>query len=130
MPADRDIVADLHQVVDLCTLAYHGIAVSSAIDGASGSNFDIVLDDDAADLRHLRMCVSAERIAKAVLAEPTAWMNNHPVTHKGMQDRAMWADRTVSPDAYARSNHGISRDRRPPADFRVWSDHDARIERN
>ena len=59
MPADRHIVADLDQIVDLGALADHGIADGAAVDGRIGADLDVVLDDDAADLRHFQMALSA-----------------------------------------------------------------------
>ena len=53
MAADADIVADLDQIVDLGALADHGVADGAAVDRGAGADLDVVLDDDAADLRHL-----------------------------------------------------------------------------
>src|ERR1700704_6652171 len=53
MASDRRIVTDLNQVVDLGSLPDHSIAEAAAIDGGQGSDLDIILDDDPADLRHL-----------------------------------------------------------------------------
>src|SRR5665213_1819810 len=50
---DTYVMADLDQVVDFCALADHGIANGATIDGSAGADFDIVLDDDACDLRIL-----------------------------------------------------------------------------
>src|SRR5580704_18671652 len=48
--ADDDVVADLHQIVDLCPLADHGVAVCAAVDRYASADLDIVLNDDATDL--------------------------------------------------------------------------------
>src|SRR5260370_42445143 len=130
MPSNGDIVADLHKVVDFCPLAYHGVAVGATINRAPGSDFDVILNNDAADLWHFRMRMPAQRIAKAVLAETAARMNNHPVPDQGMQNRTLRADRTVAPDAHARPDHGMRGHDCPGPDFRAWADDDARIERN
>src|SRR5215471_13050008 len=110
MPANGYIVADLYKVVDLGTLTYHGVAVGAAINRAAGSDFDIILDDDAADLRHLRVSVSARHIAKTVLAETTPWMNDHPVADQAIQDRTLRAYRTIASDAHAGPDRGVGRD--------------------
>ena len=60
MPADGHIVADLDLVVDFGAFADHGVAQAAAVDGGSGADFDVVLDQDAAGLRHLQMAVGAE----------------------------------------------------------------------
>src|SRR5262245_14227687 len=79
MPPNGNIVANLHQIIDLGSLADHGVAIGTAVDRAASADFHVVLDDDAADLRHFRMAVPAERIAEAVLAETAAGMNDHAV---------------------------------------------------
>ena len=58
MPPDADIVANLHQVVDLGALADHGVAHGAAVDRGAGADFDVVLDDDAADLRNLAVALA------------------------------------------------------------------------
>src|SRR5262249_44855658 len=130
MSSNGDIVADLHEVVDFCPLAYHGVAICTAIDRAPGSDFHVILNDDAADLGYFCVRVSAQRIAKAVLAEMAAGMNDHPVPDQAMQNRALRTDRTIAPDTHARSNDGMGGDNRAGPDFRARSDHDARIEGN
>src|SRR5260370_25657881 len=130
MPSNGDIVADLHEVVDFCPLAYHGVAIGATINRAPGSDFHVILNDDAADLWHFRMPVPAQCIAKAVLAETAARMNDHPVPNQRMQNRALRPDRTVAPDAHARPHDSMRGHDCAGPDFRAWPDDDARIERN
>src|SRR5258707_7036827 len=130
MPPNGDIVADLHKVVDFCPLAYHGVAVGATINRAPGSNFHVILNDDAADLWHFRVRAPAQRIAKAVLAETAARMNDHPVPDQGMQNRALRADRTIASAGHARPDDGVRGHDRPGPDFRAWPDDNAWIERN
>ena len=56
-PIDH-IVGDLDEIVDLGALADHGVADRAAVDGGVGADLDIVLDDDAADLRNLVVAAS------------------------------------------------------------------------
>src|SRR5436309_825739 len=53
MAPDDGVVADLHLIVDLGSLADHGIAVAAAVDGGVGADLDIVLDDHPPDLHDL-----------------------------------------------------------------------------
>ncbi len=53
--ADDDVVADLHEIIDLRAFADHRVAIGAAVDGHAGADLDVVLDDDPADLRHLEM---------------------------------------------------------------------------
>ena len=62
MPADDDVVPDLHEIINFRALADHRILKSAAVDGCIGANFDVVLDDDPPDLRHLQ--VAAGPMAK------------------------------------------------------------------
>src|SRR5579871_2904342 len=130
MPSNGDIVADLHQIVDFCTFADHRVAVGATVDCAPGTDLHVVLNDDAADLRDLRMGAPSHRITEAILAETAARMNDHPVADQAMQNRALRTDRTVAADAYAGSNDRIGRDDGAGANFSARPDHHARIERN
>ena len=58
MPADAHIVANLHQIVDLGALADHGIADCATVNGRAGADFDLILNDDAPDLRNLAVLLS------------------------------------------------------------------------
>ena len=59
MAADDDVVADLHEIIDLRALADDRVAIGAAVDGRAGADLDVVLDDDAADLRHLEVAARA-----------------------------------------------------------------------
>ena len=93
MTADDDVVADLHQVVDLRPLADHGIAVRAAIDRHAGADLDIVLNDDAPDLGHFEMPPRPKGEPEAVLSDMRAGMNDHPVADQRRDDRGRGADR-------------------------------------
>ena len=93
MPADDDVVADLHEVVDLGALADDGVAVGAAIDRRAGADLDVVLDDDAADLRHLEVAARAHREAEAVLADARAGMHDDAVADQRADDGGAGADR-------------------------------------
>src|SRR5215471_4651198 len=130
MPSDGNIVADLHQVVDLCALANHGVTVGAAIDRAPGADFHVVLNDDAADLRHFGMGAPAQCITKPVLAETAAWVNDDAVPDQAVQNGGLRADRTVAPDPHTRPDDRMCGHYRAGPDFRARPDHDARIDRN
>ena len=85
-PIDN-IVADLHQIVDLGALADHGVADRAAVDGGAGADLHVVLDDDPADLRDLAMAVGAHHVAEAVLADRGSRDGRYAVADQGMGDR-------------------------------------------
>ena len=97
MPADRHIVADLDLIVDFGAFADHRVAQAAAVDGGSGADLDVVLDQDAAGLRHLQMAVGPEEDeAIAVLSDAAAGMNQDVVADQRELNRAS-ARRHCSP---------------------------------
>ena len=65
MAADHDVVANLDEVVDLGPLADHRVADGAAVDRRAGADLDVVLDDDAADLRHLDVAARAHERSRS-----------------------------------------------------------------
>ena len=63
-----DIVGDVNQVIDLCSLSNHGIVQSASIDTSVGSYLDVVLDKNAADVG--KMCQGT--VILAGIAKPRA----------------------------------------------------------
>src|SRR5665213_1657322 len=83
---DTYVMADLDQVVDFCALADHGIANGATIDGSAGADFDIVLDDDACDLRNFQMAAGAHHKAEAVLADLATRMDDNAIADQRVGD--------------------------------------------
>lgn len=63
------VVADVNEIIDFCALADASFVEGSAVDGRVGSDFDVVFEDEAPDLRGL-LVASSLRIAD--VAEPFA----------------------------------------------------------
>src|SRR6267154_756285 len=51
--SDRDVMGDLDEVVDLGPTAYDGASEGGAVDRRAGADFDVILDDDVANLGDL-----------------------------------------------------------------------------
>ena len=128
MAADDDVVGDLHQIVDLGPFADDRIAVGAAVDRRTGADLDVVLDDDAADLRHLEVPARPEREAEAVLADVDAGMDDDAVADERAGDRRLGADDAVAADADAGADDRIGADQRAGADLRARADHRAGID--
>ena len=128
MAADDNVVADLHQIVDLRALADYGVAVCAPVDCHAGADLDIVLDDDATDLGHFEVPPRPEREPEAVLPDMRAGVNDHPVADQRRHDRGRGADRTIAPDAHLRTNDRIGADDRAGANLRAAADHRARVD--
>src|SRR6185369_16861547 len=116
MPANAHIVAHLHQVVDLGALANDGVANGSAVHGRSGSDFDVVLDDNAANLRHFKMSLSPHHKAEPVLPYVASRMYNDLVANEGVADHRIGADRTITADPHSGADHRICSNDRSAAD--------------
>ena len=69
---DLHVVPDLDQVIDLGPLADHGLAERCPINRSSGSNLDVVLDPDDADLRDLVMLALVSGEAVTIRADDDA----------------------------------------------------------
>src|ERR1039457_3820905 len=128
MPTDADIVADLDQVVDLGALADHRVANGAAVDRGAGADLDIVLDDDAPELRHLEVASRAQHVAEAILADLAARMNDDPVADQRVADDRSGPDRAIAPDAHLGSDYRRRPHDAAAADFRARPDHRAGLD--
>ena len=122
MPADLDVVGDLHLIVDLGPLADDGVAVGAAVDRGVGADLDVVLDDDAADLRHLQMAARAGREAEPVLPDGDARMDDDAVADQRVLDDGVGADEAIAPDRYRLADDGAGRDDCAAADLGARAD--------
>ena len=75
MATDNDIVADLTKIVDLASFADDSIAHAAAVDGRAGSDFNVVMNDDLANLRNFDVALRAQHVAESVLPDDTAGMD-------------------------------------------------------
>src|SRR3954447_23688901 len=99
MPADCHIVADLDLIVDFGAFANHGIAQAPAIDGRSGPDLNVILDQHPAGLRHLQMPVRPkEDETITVLADAAAGMDQDIVTEQRALDGGPCADVAIPAD--------------------------------
>ena len=126
---------DLHQVVDLGALADHRVADRAAVDRGVGADLDVVLDDDAADLRDLAVAARAQQIAEAVLTDAAAGMDDDAVADQRVDDGRARADRrsrgrSARPGRSRQSgaDHGAGADLGARTDHRAGIDRDAAFE--
>src|SRR5262245_46671578 len=128
MPANTDIVAHLNKVVDLCALADDRVADRTTIDGRAGPYLDIVLNDNAPDLRHFEMAAPAHHESKAVLTDFAAGMNDDPIADQGVGYGRVRTDRAVAPNPDSGANDGIGSYHAAAADFGARADNCARLD--
>src|SRR5439155_25812310 len=101
MTSDRDVVSDLHKVVDLRPLADHGVAHAAPVDHGRCADLDVVLNDHPAELRHFRVPGRSRLIAEPVLPDPAAAVDDHVVADQRVQDRYPGPDRAIAADLHA-----------------------------
>src|SRR5262249_61987961 len=79
VPADHDVVPDLHEIINFCPSADDRVPERTAVDAGIGADLDVVLDDHGADLRHLEVAGGGERKPEAVLPDPDAGVQDDPI---------------------------------------------------
>ncbi len=121
---DPNVVGEHHQIVDLRALADDGVAQRGAIDRAVGADFDIVFDDDIADLRDFVMHAVAGGVAESIAADDDAGVQNHPLA----QDAAL-VDHDVGIDDAVRSDLHLRADVCPGINHRAGADGRGRIDK-
>src|ERR1700732_3628390 len=124
VPPDRPIVTDLDLVVDFRTLADHGVAQAAAVDGRSGADLHVVLDQDAAGLRDLQMAFRAkENEPIAVLSDAAAGMDEDLIADQRELDGGSCADVAIPPDPDIGGNQCTRADDCPCPDRNIRTDH-------
>ncbi len=91
-------MADLHQIIDLGALTDDGVADGAAVDCGAGADFHIVLDYDAAQLRHFDMTARTHHETKAILPNVTAGVDDHAVADDCMNQGRTGTDKSVAAD--------------------------------
>src|SRR5580704_6522725 len=128
MATNDHVVANLTKIVDLGCLANDRVPDATAIDRRSGTDLDVVLDDDAASLRNFLLCRVVD-VTKAILPDVAPGMDHHAIADKRVHDRASCAYRTITADQHVRPDHGRRGDDASRPDLSPRPDHDSRINR-
>ena len=130
MAADGYVVCDLHQIVDLGALADYGIAIAAPIDGGTGANLHIVLDDHAPGLRNFSVPARRHDVAKSILPDRAAWMHNDAVAYETIGYACPRANHTVAPNAYIWPDYGTGADQGARSNFGMRANHAPRVYRD
>src|SRR5262249_4164340 len=128
MPADRAVVSNLHEIVDLGAFTNNGVAGGAAVDCGVGTDLDVVLDDHAAGLRNLLMAARRRQETESVLSNPDPGMNDDAVADQGVKNGGLRTDRAVPADANAGPNHRARPDEGGRSDLGARADHRERID--
>src|SRR6478752_478205 len=121
MPANADIVAYLHQVVDLGPLADYRVTNCAAVNRRACAYLDIVLNNHAADLRNLEVSVTAHHVTEAVLTDLATGMDDDPIADQSIAQARSGSDRAIASYPHIGADDGVRSDHAAAADFRAWS---------
>src|SRR5438309_446835 len=120
---DLDVVADLHQVVDLGPAADDRLPERGAVDRRVRPDFDVVLDQHRAHLRDLPVRFAVEGVAEAVGANHCA-----RATHDALAERDPRAQRHARGHDRRLAHLRARPDEGQRADPGVRADHGARLD--
>ena len=129
MLTQHDIVTDLNQVVDLCTFTNPGSSKTSAINGGTGANFNIVIDLNNPNLIDFLMASFVKLITKTIRTNSTATVNDDTITeHTALADRCIWVDDTITTDTSSVADEHSRLNQRSFADLDMIFNHHARAD--
>src|SRR5256885_9643364 len=116
---DADVVSHMHQVVDFRAAPDHGILERSAINCHRCSNFDVIFNDESANLWELLI---APCLAIAYVAESIAAQHRAGVYADIVADAYTRIDRHVRFNETALTDSGVFTDNRARSNARMCSD--------
>src|SRR5690606_36403621 len=106
-----------------------GILKSAPVDTGIGPDFNVILNDHAADLGDLEVPPRSHREAEAVLADPDARMEDDSVADQRVRQRHSWPDKAIPPDSYAIANQRSRGHGRSLADPGLGANHGTGLDR-
>lgn len=131
MFANDDIVADLHLVVDLGASTDPCAAKAGTVNGCAGTDFDIVVELNDADLLDFDMAAFGELIAEAIRTNNTAAVNGDTMAENAaITERAIGMQNTISANAAAVTNADTCMDDRAVTDHDIVINDHARTDGN
>src|SRR6266700_1738946 len=124
MRANLDVVADMHQIVELHAFRDARVVQRAAVDGAVRADLDIVANLYNSRLRKFPVAAFAECVAKSVRAQHRAGVNLHAISNSNaVVERYARMDAAVLANPATGANHTMRADLSIRADKRVFSDH-------
>src|SRR5207302_939967 len=134
-------VADLHQVIDLGSLADSGRMERAAIDRRAGADLAIVPYLDMAELGNLRVLAILHSITEAIRAKDCIGVNGHAVAQHGsfvedgigihnhiVSEPAIGAEGSATMNAAARADHAALGNRYESMDTSPFTDAHRRMD--
>ncbi len=126
--ADFHVVRDLDEIIQFRAAPHNRGFQRTAVDAGVRSDFDIVFDDHAANLRELDVAVPILHKAESIGSDHSARVDDHIVSdfHVGI-DRDTRMQHTPVTDPHTFSNHAPGPDRGSLADNRAGLDNSGRM---
>src|ERR1700722_19507745 len=129
MPANDDVVRDMHQVVDFSALSDDGGPEGSAINGRVRAYLHIVVDDHVANLQHLAVTAFVEHITIAVRADDGASVDGDAmadlalrINHDIREQTYVVTDLAIAADMIAAHEHRMRAQPHPRVDYAIRPD--------
>ena len=109
---DAHIMGNLHQIIDLGALTNYRVRKGATINSGVGTNLNIILNDDAPNMRHFFKAALAANEAKTILTNARTGLDKHPVAQERIDDGSVRTDNTIA------ANLAIGTDDRARSDDR------------
>jgi hypothetical protein len=116
IPANDDIVPNLHKVIQPGACADDGVSRRSPVDGRVRAHLDVVLQNNATKLRHGQKTGLGYCKAKSLLTYPGAGINVNAGSKQRMAEARMGADPAIG------ANNDAASDNRSWSDPASWAD--------
>ena len=89
---EMDVVRDMHQIIENSACANHSVARCSAVYGAVGPDLNIILDDDATELKHARKAIRSGHKAEALRPDRYTGLDFDAPPDQRVADASVGAD--------------------------------------
>jgi hypothetical protein len=123
------VVPDMHKIINLGSPADDGVAERAAVNRDVGSDFNVVVDEDAAQLRNPEVTLRTLFKAKSILSDARPRKDPDSIANQRMTQCHMSADPTLTPDPNSAANDRTVPDYRIAPDLYfptyecAWGDH-------
>jgi hypothetical protein len=109
MAANDDVVGDLHEIVDLSTLADDRVRQGTSVDGGVGADLNVITYDHTSNLGYFQVPLSPHCEPEPVLTDADAGVEDDAVSDDRMRERRTRADVAIAAHNHPESDNGASR---------------------
>ena len=125
--SNTDVVSNMHQIIENSARADHRVARCSTVYGAVGSNLNIILDDDAAELKHPHKPIRSGHKAEALRSDRYTSLDFDAPPDQRVTDTCVGADLRIVAQSNPFTQHRVGADVTSASDFNASADHCARV---